>query len=93
MLCAIPLQHTIQPARFVSRFSQPGVLVAELGVQVLFCASKVLHVEVQCFQSSMGGFRFVMFRSQQLLVSFLLSGQPSLQLCHPTLQRSGRDNR
>jgi hypothetical protein len=64
MLCAIPLQDAIQPAHFVLCFGQPGVLVAELSVQVLFCAGKVLHVEVQCFQSSMGGFRFVLFHPQ-----------------------------
>jgi hypothetical protein len=52
--------------------------VAKLDVQVISCASKVLHVEAQCVQRGMGVLSFAFFRLQQLLVLFLLSGQPTL---------------
>jgi hypothetical protein len=56
-------------------------------VQVLLGAGKGLHVKAQRFQGSFGGFRCVFFRLQQLSVVLLLSGQPTLQLCHPILKR------
>jgi hypothetical protein len=56
-------------------------------MQVLFGAGKGLHVKAQRYQGSFGGFRCVFFRLQQLSVALLLSGQPPLQLRHPTLQQ------
>jgi hypothetical protein len=64
MLRAVPLQHVAQLAQFVLCFGQLGLLVAELGAQILFCAGKVLHVKAQHLQGSLGSFRFILLRPQ-----------------------------
>jgi hypothetical protein len=56
-------------------------------VQVLLGAGKGLHVKAQRFQGNFGGFRYIFFRLQHLLVALLLSGQPPLQLRHPIVKR------
>jgi hypothetical protein len=86
MLCSVPLHHVAQLARLFLCFSQFGLLVEQLSVQVLLGAGKGLHVKAQLFQGSFRGFRCVFFRLQQLSVALLLSGQPPLQLRHPILK-------
>jgi hypothetical protein len=86
MLCSVLLHHVAQLVRLLLRFSQFGVLVAELSVQVLFGAGKGLHVKAQHFQGSFGGSHYIFFHLQKLSVALLLSGQSPLQLRHPILQ-------
>jgi hypothetical protein len=74
MLHVVPLQHVAQLAQFVLCFGQLGLLVAELGAQILFRAGKVFHVKAQHLQGSLESFHFFLIRPQLLSVALLLSG-------------------
>jgi hypothetical protein len=45
-------------------FGQLGLLIVELGAQILFRTGKVFHVEAQHLQGSLGSLRFVLLRPQ-----------------------------
>jgi hypothetical protein len=87
VICAVPLQRSVQLTRFSLHFGQLGLPVGELNALVLLGAAQDLHIVAQRVEEGFRGLRRGFLLLLQLPRALLLRSQSSFQLRHSVLKR------